>query len=214
LNSTVVWDGNTNELCQKNEDDKFSHRPEIDRQKVKDILLERLDAKSICYGKTLKQVVAGSLPDTWDLHFGDGSVETGFGLVVGAEGAWSCVCKLVTDVCPYYSGITGIELQAVDVAKTNPWRDAYVGRGSLFSFGEGRTLQIQRMGDGSIRTYACLRQPEKFVDECGIDWSQPDTARKQLVERYYNDCDLKRLILENKDGLNPRPLFMLPIGMK
>lgn len=49
---------------------------------------------------------------------------------------------------------------------------------------------------------------------CGIDWRDRDTARKQYVERYFSDVgeDLRRVVLECKDELTPRPLYELPVG--
>jgi hypothetical protein len=43
---------------------------------------------------------------------------------------------------------------------------------------------------------------------------EPDTARKEYVEKYFNDCgeDLKRMILESSDELVPRALYMLRVG--
>ncbi|KAJ5688198.1 hypothetical protein N7536_010817 [Penicillium majusculum] len=201
----VLWDGNI-----------MSHRPEIDRAKLKDILLQNLDGKNVHYDKTLASAVPGGRTDSWNLHFRDGSVEKDFDLIVGAEGAWSHTRKLLTDVEPFYSGITAIELWALDVDQSHPWMVDYVGRGSLFSFDADRAIQIQRIGDGSIRTYACLRVLEGFIKDCGIDWTQPDIARKELVERYYSDSaiELKQMILKSIDKLIPRPFYMLPVGIK
>ena len=211
----VLFDGNA-WAANKNNKDDFSHRPEIDREKLKSILLQKLNTGNVHYGKILTEAVPGTRANSWDLHFRDGSTEKDFDLIVGAEGAWSRTRKLVTDIEPAYSGISAVELWALSVEKEHPWMIDYVGKGSLFSFGEGRAIQIQRIGDGSIRTYACLRKPETFIKECGIDWTQPDTARKELVEQYYNDCgtELKRMILESSDELIPRQLYMLPVGFK
>jgi hypothetical protein len=62
-----------------------------------------------------------------------------------------------------------IELWALNVQEKHGWMPQYVGCGNLYSFGEGRTIQIQTIGDGSIRTYACLRKPESFIKDCGIN---------------------------------------------
>jgi len=63
--------------------------------------------------------------------------------------------------------------------------------------------------------YACVRQPDGWFDTCGIDWSTPNTARKQLVDEYFSDCavEIKRLILDSDDTLILRRLDMLPVGL-
>ena len=60
-----------------------------------------------------------------------------------------------------------------------------------------------------------MRQPETWAENCGIDWSL-DKAREVLVEKYFRDCgdDVKRVILESRDELIPRPMWMLPVGVK
>ena len=84
-------------------------------------------------------------------------------------------------------------------------------------FDEGRALVCQRNGNDSIRVYAAIRQPEAWVKDCGIDWDQRNLAQQIFTERYFGDChdDLKRVIAaEASDGLIPRPLWMLPVGLK
>lgn len=44
----------------------------------------------------------------YHLHFRDRLVETGFDLVVGADGCWSHVRDLLTINKPYYCGISGV----------------------------------------------------------------------------------------------------------
>lgn len=211
----VLWDGNGADKKAVPEHQKFDQRPEIDRARLIDILEADLKPEAFRWGKKLVEAQPAR-GETFDLHFADGTVEEAVDLVVGSEGAWSKVRKLLTDERPHYSGISAIELWALDVDK-NPkyeWMKEYVGAGSLFSFGEGRSIQIQRIGDGSIRTYGCLRVPETFLRDCGIDWTQPQTARREYVERYFGDCGegLKRMMLESEDELVPRALYMLPVG--
>lgn len=213
----VLWDETENGPNARivPEAEKFDGRPEIDREALKGILLAPLLPHSVQWGKKLKEAVPAQA-EKFDLHFTDGSVEEGFDLVVGADGAWSKVRQLLTDAKPYYSGISLVELWALDVDEKHKWMSQYAGRGSCFSFGEGRAILTQRIGDGSLRTYACLRKPESSIKDCGIDWTKPDTARKEYVERYYDDCgeDLKRMILESSDLLILRTLYMLPVGFQ
>ncbi|CZR61662.1 related to tetracycline resistance protein from transposon Tn4351/Tn4400 [Phialocephala subalpina] len=209
----VLWDGNTIDKREVPEDEKFANRPEIDRSALKEILLTAVKPEAIQWDKHLAEAVAGE-GGKYDLHFADGTVEKDFDLIVGADGAWSKIRKLLTDKLPEYSGISLIECWSYDVAKKNPWMSEYVGAGSCYSFGEGRTIQIQRLGDGSIRAYACLRKPESFLKECGIDWTDAESAKKQYVKEYFDDCgaDLKRVILESNDHFVTRVLYQLPVG--
>lgn len=192
FDGSVLWD--ENEMGNMRPDE-FADRPEIDRVVLRDILLDSLLPGTIKWGQKLAKVEPDAKAEgKYTLIFTDYSTETGIDLVVGADGAWSKVRPLLTEEKPFYSGITAIELWALDVEKTNPWLSKYVGNGSCFMFDEGRSLLCQRNGNGSIRAYASVRLPESWSDDCGIDWTKPNSARKQLVEKYFGDCgeDVKR----------------------
>lgn len=217
LTGEILWDGNGPDARVVSELEKYNHRPEIDRSALKQILVEGLDSKFIHWDKKLVEAVTvPGLGDTYDLHFDDGTVEKTFNVVIGADGAWSKVRTLLTNEKPFYSGISGIEVSARDVENNFEWMSDFVGRGSCFAFGEGRAVQAQRLGDGSIRTYANLRKPENFIKDCAIDWSKHDSARSIFVDKYFSDCadGLKRLITESPDALIPRALYMLPVGFR
>ena len=210
----VLWDGNGSDARNVAEAEKFDNRPEIDRGALQQLLLASLKTEYVQWGKKLVEAVPAE-SNTFDLHFSDNSVDQNV-VVIGSDGAWSKVRQLVSPEKPRYSGISLVEFWALDAEKKNPWMADYIGKGSLFSFGEGRAIQIQRLGDGSIRTYASLRKPESFLKDCGIDWTVTDVARKDYVERYFADCgeDLKRVILESTDSAVPRLLYQLPVGFR
>lgn len=211
----VYWDENqldTSAIRQGGLDD----RPEIDRQDLREILLDSLPDEIIHWNSKVSHIIPDPrVKGKTSLHFADGSVEHSIDLLVGADGAWSKVRPLLTDAKPYYSGVTGVELWALNVSKTNPWLSDYVGAGSMFMFDTNRAILAQRNGNDTIRVYAAVRQPETWKTDCGIDWTDHETARKQLVERYFADCapNLKRVILESKDELILRPMHMLPVGI-
>jgi 2-polyprenyl-6-methoxyphenol hydroxylase-like FAD-dependent oxidoreductase len=215
IDGEVLWDENllqTNE--DKSEEEKFAGRPEIDRRLLLQILFDNLKRENVLFGKKLDQITpSDSENGKHNLHFADGTQESNYNLIVGGDGAWSKVRTLLSDTKPAYSGISMMEVNCHDI-KANKWLLDFVGVGSMFSFGEGRAVMAQRQSDGSLRTYACLRVPEDFIDTCGIDWKNIDTAREQYVERYLSDIgqNLKRVILDCKDSLTPRPLYELPIG--
>jgi 2-polyprenyl-6-methoxyphenol hydroxylase-like FAD-dependent oxidoreductase len=215
LDGEVLWDGNVGGADAKvvEGEKRFDGRPEIDREVLRGILVAAVEGQSVKWGAKLNEVQEVG-EGKYELLFVDGTVEGPFDLVVGADGAWSKVRPLLSEEKPFYSGISSVEVWAKDAVLKNPWISGFVGAGSMFSFGEGRAIQAQRIGDGTIRTYANVRQPESFIQDCGIDWENHDGARKEFVERYFGDCgaDLKRLVLDSKDQLVPRQLYMLPVG--
>ncbi|KAK9482982.1 hypothetical protein V1527DRAFT_474613 [Lipomyces starkeyi] len=208
---TVLWDENDH---GNHRPEELKNRPEIDRTRLRQILLDSVKPESISWSKKLVRVEAVQ-GGQYNLHFED-SVEEGFDVVVGADGAWSKVRRLLSAATPFYSGITVVELWAMDVENAHPALSKYVGDGSMFMFDEGRAIISQRNGNNCIRTYACVRQPESWVKTCGIDWTQQNAAKQALLDRYFANCssDLKHLVLDSSEGLIPRILYMLPIGYK
>lgn len=208
----VLWDENE---MGNTRPEEFDDRPEIDRIALRDLLLDSVEPSTIKWGHRISHVEPEpTVRGKHTITFADGSQETGIDLVVGADGAWSKVRPLLTDVRPFYSGITGVELWSLNVSERNPWLSEYVGADSCFMFDEGRAVMCQRSGNDSIRLYAFVRQPENWKYECGIDWSDADAVRQTLVKEYFNDCsdDAKRVLLESRDGCTLRQLYMLPVG--
>ncbi|KAF3052008.1 hypothetical protein E8E11_011162 [Didymella keratinophila] len=216
LDGSVLWDGNRADKQEVKEEEKFDGRPEIDRRALMKILHENLDKSSIIFGKKLRKVVPNlTSGGKYDLHFSDDTSELDFGLIVGGDGAWSKARSLLSDKKPRYSGISMVASSLFNIY-TNPWLEEYVGEGSMFSFGQDTAIMAQRGDDGYLLTYASLRVPEDFLEKCGIDWSDAATARKQYMDRYFShvDEDLRRVFLDSKDDLTPRPLYELPVGFK
>jgi 2-polyprenyl-6-methoxyphenol hydroxylase-like FAD-dependent oxidoreductase len=213
----VVWDENEENANGEGRGD--GGRPEIDRARLVQILHESLPEGTIQFNRKLLRAEASpsSITDNpqYDLHFADGTTETGINLLVGGDGAWSAVRRLLSDTKPQYSGISALEVWINDTAlPENAWAVNYVGAGSMFAFGEKLAVQAQRQGDGSLRTYASLEVPEDFLETCGIDWSDKNPAREAWVDKFFNHVspDLQRLVKESRDEAVPRKLYELPVG--
>ena len=189
-------------------------RPEIDRVVLRDMLLDSLEPSTIQWGRPLLR--AEPVKDNkFDLHFADGEVERGYDIVVGADGAWSRMRPLLTDIKPSYSGIMCLEARIGNAGKRYPELARRVGSGSCFQLGNEKALIAQKNGDGSIRTYAMLRVPKSWNQTCGIDWTQGRSATEEFVAKEFGSWDQegKRLVLESDEDLVMRPLYMLPVGI-
>ncbi|KAG9188733.1 hypothetical protein G6011_07438 [Alternaria panax] len=216
LDGEVLWDENGVDKQDVKEEEKFDGRPEIDRMALATLTFENLKERSVRFGRKLKEAVPSTEGDgKYDLHFADGTKELGFDLVIGGDGAWSKVRKLLTDKMPEYSGISSVALTCKDI-KADPWLLRYAGEGSMMAFGKDRAVQSQRQGDGSLRTYASLRVPGHFLETCGIDWDDKDKALKTYVDRYFSHIhdDLKRVIFSSTENPEARALYELPVGFR
>ena len=68
------------------------------------------------------------------LTFTDGDVES-FDLVIGADGVWSKVRKLVTDVMPEYKGIAGLDTRISKIDERFPELAKHIGEGDIILIG-------------------------------------------------------------------------------
>ena len=195
--------------------DSFNGRPEIDRVELRNMLIDSLESGSLKWNHKLTAVKteASGARRQYDLHFQD-HVETGFDLVVGADGAWSKVRHIVTDTRPVFSGISGVDVKYSDIDAADPALAKRVGNGMCLTLGSHTTVLSQRNGDGCVRSYGFMRLPEDWHTTCGIDWTKPEEAKRQFVNRYYDgfNDDAKNLILDADNDVVPRPMYMLPIG--
>lgn len=162
----VSWDGRI--LLDEKQHKSFESysRPEIDRIALRDLLLKSLDLKHINWGKKLQRVDV--VDDTYNLNFSDGTVEGGYDMVVGADGAWSKVRPLVTDIKPHYSSVTIIEVTRNNVRITSPWFSSYVGEEICSMFVENRAVMAQKTGNDSVKVYVGLRKDESWSKYCAL----------------------------------------------
>ena len=211
---SVHWDEKDMRAALEKGGVTLRERPEVDRTSLRAMLIESLDDGVIEWGTKLISVQPGE-EGKYDLQFKD-TTEKGFDLVIGADGAWSKVRPLLTDIRPHYSGVTTVELRAYDIEEKHKWLAEYTGSGSLFMFDEGRQVTCQRQGNNSIRVYAAVRQPESWITDSRIEWEHPEAARRAFAERFFGDChpDIQRIITDANDAMKTWPLYMLPIRHK
>ena len=186
-------------------DGRDDDRPEIDRTDLRRILLGSLAPDTVRWGAKIEAVEAANSGARIVI---DGAGQA-FDMLVGADGAWSRVRRLLTDACPIYQDVTFVEL-GFDVIR-HPHVDALTGGGKMFAVGNNRVLIAQRNGHGHIRGYAGLRMDE----ETSRRWAAlpHDAVRAEALQAFAGWApELTRLIVEG-DLLAVRPLHALPIGL-
>ena len=184
-------------------------RPEIDRERLREILAESLPERIIKWNCRLRKIDQEDL----SLHF-DHGVEKGYDLVVGADGAWSKVRPALTDVRPYYTGVGGYDMYVDDVESRFPDLHRLVNRGSAFAHSDGKSIVAQQKGDGSLIVYANSVRDEHWTKNCGYDVHDVAAAKEALANEFA-DWD-QRLVkftqVANTKDLTVRCLYMLPVG--
>ncbi|KAI6085195.1 FAD/NAD(P)-binding domain-containing protein [Hypoxylon rubiginosum] len=210
-------------------------RPEIDRPDLKDLFLNSLPEGTVRWGKGVAAVSPVEGTAKWSLTFLDNDTsESGpYDLVCGADGTWSRVRPLLTDVRPHYSGVSVLD---VWISPSNlaarPDVAQFIGSGSVYMCAADRFLSLQRHGDGSARAYVCIKttnEAEPSDDtvpseanllglakegaEGEIDWTTERT-RRTFLDHQLSDFapHVRDMLLAMTDRALLRHLYMLPVG--
>ena len=154
-------------------------RPEIDRTRLREILAKPLSELGIVqWGHRIIKITADGT-----LHFTSGTAG-GFNLVVGADGAWSKVRKMLTNEPPVYIGIGGLEGRIPNAALERPWIHRLTSRGSWIGLGDGRGLACQQQGDDSITVSLWRKASEDEIESYDVNDA---SAIKDSLHREYHD---------------------------
>lgn len=185
-----------------------SGRPEIDRPELRKLLYESLPRDIVRWRHKLARV-----DKDLTMHFTDQPSQTGFDLIVGADGGWSKTRPFLTDTKPYYSGIAGHDFRIPNAAAEEPDLYDLVNRGSLFAWSDGKSIMSQFMGDGSINIGTWSVRPESWKEDSDYD-VRDVVATKAAYRKEYEDWDsrLVAFIQQAEDSVEVRDLYMLPIG--
>jgi 2-polyprenyl-6-methoxyphenol hydroxylase-like FAD-dependent oxidoreductase len=183
-------------------------RPEVDRTVLRRLLIDSLEPGTIRWGERVAGV--RRTPDGLVLDLTDGRTEKA-DLIIGADGAWSRVRLILTDVRPSYTGITLVEIQLSDAVTRYPEARAVVGTGSFFALSDSR--YIGGHGGDSLRLGLGVRVPEDWAADDGIAWSNAPLARQALLAMFKGWApQLTNLIRDCDDLIVPRRIFAMPIG--
>jgi 2-polyprenyl-6-methoxyphenol hydroxylase-like FAD-dependent oxidoreductase len=178
-------------------------RPEVDRGELRRMLLNALPPGIVRWGHKVVSVCAAE-GGRYMVAFANGlTAETM--LLVGADGAWSRVRPLVTDVRPSYTGISFVELR---LARDDPRAHAaaaVIGSGTLMAVTPGQGILAHRNADGSIHTYVAVTRPEA--------WATADlpTATARVAALFDGWAPTLRAFVANGDTTPVvRPIYALP----
>lgn len=191
-------------------DSSAGNRPEVDRTALRDMLLDSLPAQCVQWGRAPREMKRRE-DGCWHLAFAEGDAGP-FDLVVGADGAWSCVRPLLSPYKPQYSGLTFIEFGIDDVDARHPALSRLVGRGKMGVEGGGKEIIAQRNGNAHIRGYAIFRVPMDWAAK-RFDLTSPAAVRSALLAEFADyDDSITDLLRASNDLFVARPIHALPVG--
>lgn len=186
-------------------------RPEVERGELRRILLESLPAETIRWGHKLTAVAALG-GGQHELTFANGSTVT-TELLVGADGAWSRVRPLLTDVIPAYAGLSFVETFLFDANRRHPASAEVIGDGTLMAVMPNQGILAHRHANGTLQTYVALNRPEDWFAR--LDLSDLAAAMTLLAEEFDGWAPaLTALITDSDTAPVLRPIHALPVGLQ
>ncbi|KAJ6485349.1 salicylate hydroxylase [Mycena vitilis] len=204
-------------------------RPEIPRNALSKLLMESLPSDTINWDhkvlgvRTALDASNGATEIALDL--GAHGTAT-YDFVVGADGAWSRVRDLLSDVRPFYKGPQFMTATIHHASTKYSHLVDLTGPGLFHAIGTGNTIIAHRGPQDSIRMYICIGTPdEHWVASKGL---QDKTATEVKATLLGDDTLFGRWAPALKDLIgtacdeetldNPgavadiKPMCMLPIG--
>ncbi len=208
--ATRVLDGHGTVLLDQ-PDEGTGARPEVARGALRRLLLDSLPSDTVQWGRKL--TTARALGNgSHELTFADGSTVT-TDLVVGADGAWSKVRPLLTDVKPTFVGTTYVETYLFDVDVRHPATAAVVGDGAMLALAPGKGIVAHREASGVLHTYVALTKPKDWA--ASIDFTDSNAAKARVAAEFDGWApELTALITDGETELVPRIIHALPAGQR
>lgn len=182
-------------------------RPEIDRGPLRNILLESLEAGTVVWdSRFISMEKQGS---GWLLHFEDGrSVYAD--IVIGADGARSKIRPYLTDITPFYTGISGVLGSVYHPEIKVPGIHRLLNGGKIMAFGGGKCFITASKGDGSLSFYLSYKTGEdRFKD---MDLTDGTSLLSFFKDDFPEWTDTWQGLIEHAEApVLPIPIYCMPL---
>jgi 2-polyprenyl-6-methoxyphenol hydroxylase-like FAD-dependent oxidoreductase len=204
-----LMDMNANSILEEDVNGEGENaRPEIDRGPLQQILLESLQPGTVVWDSHF--VTMNQQNGVWKLEFKNGT-EVFADIVIAADGANSKIRPYLTDIKPFYSGVTAIEGAVYDSEINAPNIHKLLNGGKIFAFGDSKSLIVSAKGDGSLVFYPSFNIDEKWVKQSGLDFNDKDQITDWFKCAYAGWDEVWLELFENSTGqFIPRPLYCMP----
>jgi len=208
-----ILDKNGNILLDEHalENDYVETRPEIDRQVLRNILINSLNPDTILWDSHFISMERQN--EGWLLHFKNGNtVYADF--VIAADGANSKIRPYITDIKPIYSNVTIVEGNVYHAVKNSPkmWELTNNGAGSVMILGDNQSLSINTKADGTLSFYTGNKFPENWVNKSGIDFNDEKSVAVWFKEQFGSWHPMFQEFFESDEvSIVPRPMYHFPL---
>ena len=184
-------------------------RPEIDRGVLRKILLESLNPETLVWDSHFLSMTQQD--EGWLLHFKN-KESVYADIVIGSDGANSKIRPYLTDIKPFYSGITMLEGNVYDAEKRVPNISEILRGGKIMAFGNEQNILMGQKANGEIGFYASFKTDENWADSSGLDFSKQTEVLKWFKKEYPDWSSVWYELFENTSTpFIPRPIYCMPL---
>ena len=184
-------------------------RPEIDRGVLRKILLESLNPKIILWNSHFLSMTQQD--EGWLLHFKN-KESVYADIVIGSDGANSKIRPYLTDIKPFYSGITMLEGNVYDAEKRVPNISKILRGGKIMAFGNEQNILMGQKANGEIGFYASFKADENWAVASGLDFSNQSEVLKWFQKEYPDWSPIwYKLFEKTSTPFIPRPINCMPL---
>lgn len=184
-------------------------RPEIDRGVLRKILLESLAPETIVWDNHFLSMTQQG--EGWLLHFKN-KKSLYADIVIGSDGANSKIRPYLTDIKPFYSGITMLEGNVYDAEKRVPNISKILRGGKIMAFGNEQNILMGQKANGEIGFYASFKADENWAVASGLDFSDQSEVLKWFQKEYPDWSSVWYELFENTSTpFIPRPIYCMPL---
>lgn len=200
--------------------------PEISRNNLSKLFLNHIPAENIRWGHKLVKCTTSILNNQQtELDFGSNGKHD-FDFVIGADGAWSKVRELLTDIRPHFTKSYNVTMTIREITKKYPHLAELVGCGTFSSLGNKHAVISQRGPMDSSRIYLWLTIPdEQFATTSGLATRTARAVKEVILdedsllgsfggltrELIMAACEEETIDHPN-ETVDMRPLYSLPHG--
>jgi 2-polyprenyl-6-methoxyphenol hydroxylase-like FAD-dependent oxidoreductase len=180
-------------------------RPEIDRAPLRKMLLQSLRPDTVLWDRQFVSMETQN--DGWQLHFKN-ATSAYADIVIAADGANSKIRPYITDIKPFYTGISGL-MGSVYNPETVPNIHKLLKDGKLMAFGGGKTFIAAAKGDGSLSFYLSYKTDANHFKKLDV------ADKAQMLSWFKNDfvewSNLWHELFDNAETpFMPIPIYCMP----
>lgn len=187
-------------------------RPEIDRGVLRKILLESLQPATVVWDHHFISMEKEN--NGWLLNFKNSPLVYA-DIVIASDGANSKIRPYLTDIKPFYSGITMLEGNIPDAINAAPNIYKLLSGGKIMAFGNEKNILMGQKANEEIGFYASFKAEENWATNNGLNYNDSAQMLDWFNLKYPEWSNIWNELFERAlIPFIPRPIYCMPLDQQ